>query len=34
MDSSHTMAEHLWIMSGTIRDRKAAGKEISKGNKS
>ena len=31
MDSSHTMTEHLRIMSGIIRDLKAAGKEISKG---
>ena len=31
MDSSHTMAEHLQIMSGIIRDLKAAGKEIFEG---
>lgn len=31
MDSSRTMTEHLRIMSGVIRDLKAAGKEISEG---
>jgi len=31
MDSSRTMTEHLRIMSGIIRDLKAAGKEISEG---
>jgi len=31
MDSSRTMAEHLRIMGGIIRDLKAVGKEISEG---
>ena len=29
MDTSCTMAEHLWTMSAMIHDLKAAGKEIS-----
>ena len=31
MNSSHTMTEHLRIMSGIIRDLKVADKEISEG---
>jgi len=31
MDSSHTIVEHLRIISGMIHDVKAANKDISKG---
>jgi len=31
MDSRHTMAEHLRIISAMIRDLKVAGKDISRG---
>ena len=34
MDSNRTMTKHLRIMSGIIRDLKAAGKDISEGSKS